>query len=586
MILRTVLIAALLLGVVSCGDDPPIVLPEFQSGPSGVWTSVSSVPVVRAHYAVCTAADGAIVAVGASGSVVVYDGAGWTSREQCHVGIPYAVWGVAQDDFYTADTNRLHHHDGTDCELVDPGQIRDIYTVWGRSSSEVYAGGTEGFVARFDGTQWTDISLGDSVIVFGIWGTAPDDLYAIDEGGNLHHYDGQTWTVVLYTTELTDEMPHKVFGASESNIMVVSGAKTHLFDGGGWSEIAPAGHPARDVCVVGENDYYAVDGESLLHCDGAAWRAIPLARRERGILNGCTVASDGSIVIVGDRGDIWRYRDDEFTLVNLATHNILGIWGSSSEDVFAVGRDGTALHFDGDSWTASDDPTFNLWDVRAVWGTGPNDVYAVWYSGLYHFDGHGWSDMEGDFDYGLEDIWGFDSGQIFAVGGWGIAYRHKGSWTKQPVSADLRSVWGSSPWDVWAVGHGNESALRFNGKEWTIHEIGTAFYARDIWGRSADEIYIACNNGVLRFDGQEWRDWDDAGTTPVTLVWGPPAGKEVYLANWSRIRCFDGENWTEYDINDVTGDLRLDVYSIWGTSSTNIYAGGENGMLLHFGPAD
>jgi hypothetical protein len=69
-------------------------------------------------------------------------------------------------------------------------------------------------------------------------------------------------------------------------------------------------------------------------------------------------------------------------------------------------------------------------------------------------------------------------------------------------------------------------------------------------------------------------------------VWGPPAGKEVYLANWSRIRCFDGENWTEYDINDVTGDLRLDVYSIWGTSSTNIYAGGENGMLLHFGPAD
>jgi photosystem II stability/assembly factor-like uncharacterized protein len=67
------------------------------------------------------------------------------------------------------------------------------------------------------------------------------------------------------------------------------------------------------------------------------------------------------------------------------TNNLTGIWGSSPQDVFAVGPKGTILHYDGKAWSAMaantqaapGKPNF----LTRVWGSGPNAGYALGFAG-------------------------------------------------------------------------------------------------------------------------------------------------------------------------------------------------------------
>ena len=53
-----------------------------------------------------------------------------------------------------------------------------------------------------------------------------------------------------------------------------------------------------------------------------------------------------------------------------------GVWGSSANDVIAVGQYGTILHYDGTRWSPM--PTSGTWQwLTSVWGSSANDVFAV-----------------------------------------------------------------------------------------------------------------------------------------------------------------------------------------------------------------
>lgn len=57
------------------------------------------------------------------------------------------------------------------------------------------------------------------------------------------------------------------------------------------------------------------------------------------------------------------------------TSDLIGLWGSSANDVWAVGLGGTILRWQGSSWTKVTSPvTESLYDV---WGSSANDVWAV-----------------------------------------------------------------------------------------------------------------------------------------------------------------------------------------------------------------
>ncbi len=56
------------------------------------------------------------------------------------------------------------------------------------------------------------------------------------------------------------------------------------------------------------------------------------------------------------------------------TSFLLGVWGSSGSDVFAVGS-GIVLHYDGTAWLEQENGSTAT--LQGIWGTGPTDLFAV-----------------------------------------------------------------------------------------------------------------------------------------------------------------------------------------------------------------
>jgi hypothetical protein len=89
-------------------------------------------------------------------------------------------------------------------------------------------------------------------------------------------------------------------------------------------------------------------------------------------------------------GEIWSYDGKTKKWTQSPTspkQKLLGMWGTSSTDVWAVGLGGGAFHFDGQTWTKQATGTSEaLW---AVWGSTPSDVWLVGTSGTtLHWNGH------------------------------------------------------------------------------------------------------------------------------------------------------------------------------------------------------
>jgi hypothetical protein len=63
--------------------------------------------------------------------------------------------------------------------------------------------------------------------------------------------------------------------------------------------------------------------------------------------------------------------------------------------------------------------------LNAVWGSSQNDVYAVGATGtLLHYDGHGWLPMQSGTSSQFESIWGDVNGRTrIVVGDGGVIYR-------------------------------------------------------------------------------------------------------------------------------------------------------------------
>jgi len=107
------------------------------------------------------------------------------------------------------------------------------------------------------------------------------------------------------------------------------------------------------------------------------------------------------------------------------SRNLYGVWGFASNDVWAVGSSGTALHFDGIAWNVV--PTGTSIGLRAVWGAAPDDVWMVGEGGLVlHWDGTAFTRTTLDTTRTLTAIWGSGPDNVVVVGGRGTGYHFDG----------------------------------------------------------------------------------------------------------------------------------------------------------------
>ncbi|MEX0844343.1 MAG: hypothetical protein WD022_03645 [Balneolaceae bacterium] len=115
--------------------------------------------------------------------------------------------------------------------------------------------------------------------------------------------------------------------------------------------------------------------------------------------------------------------------------------------------------------------------------------------------------------------------------------------------------------------------------EWTVDTLYSppGGFIYDIWGSSSDDVWAVAGGGLnnlWHFDGEEWSVWDERVGPSFYSIYGF-AQDDVWMGgNDGKLYYFDGTGWTLAYSFDVEGAALLDINSIWGESTSNIYAAG------------
>jgi hypothetical protein len=100
-------------------------------------------------------------------------------------------------------------------------------------------------------------------------------------------------------------------------------------------------------------------------------------------------------------------------------------------------------HWDGSSWTNTRLRT-EAEIYTAIWGTGPNDVFAAGFGVVHHYDGTQWTSSSVSNFVVLDAIHGTGADDVFAISDRSIEY-YDTAW--QPIlhyeetGARFRAVW-------------------------------------------------------------------------------------------------------------------------------------------------
>jgi hypothetical protein len=311
--------------------------------------------------------------------------------------------------------------DGVDwCPVKNPADARRAFTsVWGTSKDDVWAVGSGGAVIHFDGTHWKDSSLPTTRTLFGVGGSGPDDVWIVGTYGTVYHGPGldagtahwESKPIVPYSgaeekmlLSVWSPSPDQVWITGES--LKISGQaraatqyRGRVVDGGAaWQAMSPCSSCTFTAKVWGTSP-------------SDIWSVGPKGKAYR------TGAPDGGAgdAAVADAAPVW------VDVSPPSTEDLRAVWGSSKDDVWAVGRRGTVRRYRDEAAEAEVVAAGTTEDLHAVWGSAPNDVWAVGdYGTILHFDGTSWQSSTAALPVGrkphLYGVWGSAENDVWIVG--------------------------------------------------------------------------------------------------------------------------------------------------------------------------
>ncbi len=254
----------------------------------------------------------------------------------------------------------------------------------------------------------------------------------------------------------------------------------------------------------------------------------------------------------------------------------LGVWGSGPRDVWAVGYDGRAVHWDGTTWIQTDTGTTQaLW---SVWGSSAQDVWAVGDT-MLHWDGSRWQEVAPRPRYWTHLVTGTGPHNVWVGGEDGFIAQWDGSaWIPRPlpVARDvyLRALVAVSPGVVYASLA--QEVWRFDGQAWSqVGTFGAPGNLISLSARSAEDVWAVWTGHAAHWDGARWTTHllpSGAYVSAATVagaadVWA--GGMGGLLLRW------DGTRWTEV----APASERHDLPSVWARTAEDIWVVGTRGLV-------
>ena len=234
-------------------------------------------------------------------------------------------------------------------------------------------------------------------------------------------------------------------------------------------------------------------------------------------------------------------------------------------------------------------------DLFAVWGTGPQDIWAGGSSTMMYNNGTRWVVIPGNWDGGVMDIHGSATDDVWAVGG-DVHHFDGRRWTEVPsINENWNSVWAGAPDNVYVTGHAFGNTVRWNGTAWeTVFAPAYGRTFTGVWGAGEDDVFVAggwWNRPTDRYEGWVWHfdgvDWDSTALpgTQLTGIWGSSAQDVYAIGSSGWIFHYDGAAWTRVAAGLTTYTLR----HVWGSGPDDVWAagggyhlGGPEATVLHY----
>lgn len=264
------------------------------------------------------------------------------------------------------------------------------------------------------------------------------------------------------------------------------------------------------------DDASPTDGASTDGATATAWRSLEPQPGTVHDLWGLHAFGANDLWVSGNQGTVMHFDGAWTATPNPATDAVFVLWGAAPDDVWAVGRNCLAMHWQGSTWSTQTTipctPTIELFSVN---GSASDNVWITGTGGsLGQFTGT-WTDRStGNVDYW--DALVESPTKATIIGTKGTILRWTGSVLSPEVGAPnltLASIWGDGT-DYWIVGEGGTILKRGNAS-WSAVASPTTQFLYAVFGTTADDLWAVGTGGVMiHYDGATW----SLATSPTTMT--------------------------------------------------------------------
>ncbi len=484
------------------------------------------------------------------------------------------VWVSDTGEVFVADMRGgIAHFDGEKWTRSRPPAHR-LHDVWVAQNGDVYMAGDYG-IWHYTSDRWFPSLLGKTMVA--VHGVGTDIVFAAGQG--LHRYDGDTWEQVL-EGDFND-----LWVFSENDIFVAqSGGSIHHFDGNTWSgDHIPGnwlylesiwGRAPDDVYALVWTKYDVEHFEGTGSCgvvrfDGKVWTSME--SWDCGSGDDAMWGTAEGDLFVASGGYVRHFNGIDATPVN---HMILPgsqrvrrptqIWGTGPNDIFAVGD--SIWHYDGASWEIQQEQAPNLF--TGVSGTTPNNVVAIGEMGsVFRFDGSTWNEERSEPCPEINEIYGFTADNVYA----NCAY------TKNILHFD-GSDWEGIPIDLDFLDGSEQDSADFD----QLHGVDplNLYVGGSILYRSPKQGRVSAHPGLAHYDGQTWSHIETPNQYTVIDLWAVDK-EELFLV--------DHSGWVHHYLHGAWDEAALEIESrgqLWANASDSVYLATDGGTIWYFDGAE
>ena len=249
----------------------------------------------------------------------------------------YKVWGSSPTDVWATGSGSwldktIWYYDGDSWSTDGISRIINPHALWGFTHNEVYIGGSDGRIWKFNGTEWSEFAKleteGTEFISFeNIWGTNPNDFYAVGHGPDSELYANYSIITHYYKGNWKIFDPKFLIGNVVHFYTNKSDQRQYFM----LSKIGGITHPDSTIIYEYKDDNYV---------------KLYVSLEAKGKYADIALIDDEVYFILGN--EIATRSNNQFkNLVTIDNPNFYQrIWGRNSRDIFLLMTDGLA-HYNG-----------------------------------------------------------------------------------------------------------------------------------------------------------------------------------------------------------------------------------------------